>query len=175
MRTASTLMVLMLVCRVSAQETAPSYAKLKFLEPLVGTWTGPFTGDNGQKMECKCALSWAETKYAIVWTYAEWPAGSPGEITARGSGIIHWDPIDAKVKEYGVLADGLVITTYFRPEGDKIVGDRSAVDAKGAKTTSIESWTITAKEWTWAPVHIRDKDGKVLKEFPSATVKRVAQ
>ena len=61
--------LLVLATPILAEETAPPRDKLAAIESLVGTWVGSFEGVDGAKLEGRCSVSWAPTKYAIVWTW----------------------------------------------------------------------------------------------------------
>ena len=166
------LTLLVLAAQILAEDLAPTHEKLAVMDKLVGTWAGPFTGLEGAELEAKCVFSWTPTKYALVWIWTDWPKGSPDRVAAHGNGIIHWDPVSKKIKEVGVMSDGATFTTFFSMDGDRITGERTTVDATGQTTTSKESWKVTAKEWMWAPTEIRDKSGKVVKQFPEGGLLR---
>jgi hypothetical protein len=169
------LIVLILASPILAEDLAPTHAKVAVMEKLVGTWTGPYTDAEGTAMEAKCIFAWTPTKYAILWTWTDWPKGSPDRVGGHANGMIHWDPVSKKIKEVGVLSDGTTFTTYFSVDGDRIVGDRKIADVMGQITTGKESWKVTEKEWNWAPTEIRDENGKIVRKFPEGTLTREKQ
>ncbi len=164
--------LLVLATPILAEETAPPREKLAAIESLVGTWVGSFEGVDGVKLEGRCSVSWAPTKYAIVWTWTAWPKGTPDKANGHGSGLIYWDPASKKIKELGVMSDGLTFTTSFSTEGDRLIGERTGVDFAGKATKSTEVWKFTAKEWISEPVEVRDESGKVVLSIPGATFLR---
>ncbi len=121
------------------------------------------------------SAAWTPTKYAILWTWTDWPKGVPDRVGGHGNGVIHWDPVSKKLKEYGVLADGTTVTTLFTVDGDRIVGERKIIDAQGQITVSRETWTVTDTKWNWASSEIRDESGNVVRKFPEGMLAREKQ
>jgi hypothetical protein len=154
-----------------AEDLAPSYEHLKFLDGLVGDWRTEYELD-GQKTEGEFHAEWAPKKYCLTWT-ARTRAKDDGTLLSHGSGIITWDPAENRVRELAAMSDGNLATAYFQHVDGKIVIERSGTLADGTEFTTRPVGALKADRFEFERSVWTTSDGKVLHEISPGFFQRV--
>jgi hypothetical protein len=169
---AALLGVLLFASLAVAGEPCPNYENHKFLERMVGKWTQSGEID-GKKMTGEFIAKWAPKKHCLFWTSKVWPVESPNEIMFA-TGLHAWDSKKERLKEVAFGSNGASFTTFFKVDGDKLLGEREATNPDG--TTWYVSGMVFAfdkNRIVCSPGKGLDAQGNVVTEFADWVFVRV--
>ncbi len=160
-------------CIADEAKPSPAYEKVKFLEPLVGSWKLTEVV-NGQPIALELECRWLAGKSGLSWVAHERPRpGGPRQEFA--SGIILYDGQGGAAKEYTAFGNGDTRVAVLKPLGDhRISWACTVVGADGTTSTVDFQATLGPDRIAFTDCDRKGKDGKVVETARNGSMTRVA-